>query len=104
MYQGILLATPLRGAEESGREGERGALAPCFVRDEWRAEAVLAPLFPRSRSKGRMAKKETAMTSVTVEPSVQTILAALTEKTELRDAAGSVIGYFTPWKVAEDEM
>lgn len=44
------------------------------------------------------------MISVSVEPSVQTALAGFTEKTELRDSAGKVIGYFTPRQVAEDEM
>jgi hypothetical protein len=44
------------------------------------------------------------MTSITLDSSVQSALANLTEKTELRDVAGKVIGYFTPWKVAEDEM
>lgn len=44
------------------------------------------------------------MITVIVEPSVQTILSQFTDKTELRDAAGKVIGYFTPRQVAEDEM
>lgn len=44
------------------------------------------------------------MTVVTVDTSFQNVLNGLTEKAELRDQQGQVIGFFTPQKIAEDEM
>ena len=42
------------------------------------------------------------MTVITANQEMQDALAGLTEKTEVRDASGNLLGYFTPRQVEEE--
>jgi hypothetical protein len=44
------------------------------------------------------------MSIVTIPDELQTILATLTERTELRDATGTPLGTFTPKQVLEEGL
>jgi hypothetical protein len=46
--------------------------------------------------------KEKAMTVITANQELQHALAGLREKTEVRDASGNLLGYFTPRQVEEE--
>jgi hypothetical protein len=59
------------------------------------------PAFPQ-RYNGNKRRK--AMTVITTDAALQAVLAGLKDRAEIRDAAGNVLGYFTPRQVEEERL